>query len=100
MSGGFYFCQDSFSIVWIVSIVSGQVNYCPDSFIGCAFLNIILLFTYFNVPQEKITHFFYLSREIHPRASSGKFLRIERRYPENFRFLGFCVTLVKFQKGL
>ena len=25
-----------------------------------------------------------------PRTSSGKFLRVEKRYPESFRFLGLC----------
>ena len=33
---------------------------------------------------------FDVSREIDPRTSSGKFLRVKRRYPECFRFLGLC----------
>ena len=32
--------------------------------------------------------FFDVSREMNPRASSGKNLRVKSRYPESFRFLG------------
>ena len=32
--------------------------------------------------------FFDVSREMDPRASSGKILRVKSRYPEKFRFLG------------
>ena len=34
--------------------------------------------------------FFDVSREMDPRASSGKILRVKSRYPESFRFLGLC----------
>ena len=33
-----------------------------------------------------------MSRKVNPRASSGKFLRVESRYPESFRFLCLWVT--------
>ena len=32
--------------------------------------------------------FFDVSREMDPRASPGKILRLKSRYPESFRFLG------------
>ena len=34
--------------------------------------------------------FFDVSREMDPRASSGKILRVKSRYAESFRFLGLC----------
>ena len=37
--------------------------------------------------------FFDVSREMDPRASSGKILRVKSRYPESFRFLGLWVNL-------
>ena len=51
--------------------------------------------------REKITRFFDVSREMDPRASSGKILRVKNRYPESFRFLGrprrlpTCMSLYK-----
>ena len=44
----------------------------------------------FDMSREKITRFFDVSREMDPRASSGKFLRVKSRYPESFMFLGLC----------
>ena len=43
---------------------------------------------FFDMSRERITCFFDVSRELDPRASSGKFLRVKNRYPENSRFLG------------
>ena len=42
----------------------------------------------FDMSRERITLFFVVSREMDPRASSGKILRVKSRYPESFRFLG------------
>ena len=36
---------------------------------------------FFDMSRERITCFFYVSREMDPRTSSGKFLRVEKRYP-------------------
>ena len=45
----------------------------------------------FDMSREKITRFFDVSREMDPRASSGKFLHVKSRYPESFMFLGlYC----------
>ena len=38
--------------------------------------------------REMITRFFDMLWEMYSRASSGKFLRVNSRYPESFRFLG------------
>ena len=42
----------------------------------------------FYMSGERITRFFDVSRELNPRALSGKILRVKSRYPESFRFLG------------
>ena len=42
--------------------------------------------------RERITRFFDVSREMDPRASSGKILHVKSRYPESFRFLGLWYT--------
>ena len=46
----------------------------------------------FDMSREKITRFFDVSREMDPRASSGKFLRVKSRYPESFMFLGLWLS--------
>ena len=40
--------------------------------------------------------FFDVSREMDPRASSGKFWRVKSRYPENFRFLALWKAIWNF----
>ena len=54
---------------------------------------------FFDMSRERITRFFDVSREMDPRASSGKFLRVENCYPESFRFLGLW-CLVSFGDSL
>ena len=45
--------------------------------------------TFWYVVREDYA-FFDVSQEMDPRASSGKILRVQSRYPESFRFLGLC----------
>ena len=57
---------------------------------------------HFHMSREMITHFLFvaiddcslfdMSREVYPRASSEKLLRVKSSYLESFRFLGLLVV--------
>ena len=77
MSGGVHFCQDSFSIVWMVSIVSGQVEYCPDCFITHDFLHIFFYFTremMFICHERWFPYFMFCKRRLRGLAPAHRYI--------------------------
>ena len=101
LSGHYENCLDGLKTVRIVKKLSRLFRNSLDGLItvrtvsNC--IKSILKIIQIVMSRERITRFFvcckrglrifYMSWEMFPRASSRKFLRVNSRYPESFRFL-------------